>query len=325
MKKQLVNAAKISAKQKSITECEYVRIDSTFITATNLDTFYKFKHDIPSVEGVGTVQIVNLKKAYDKLKGIDLIKFEDDKCHIIKGKVKLSFHSIRDGEWVTLPLSPSKKIGVVNLDANFDKAKKFVGNDIYREVMHCVLYNETQVVATNAHYLYFKNHGFDITEDFLVIKDVFFANGEYTVYKEGDWILLEGTEEAITYKVDASLKYPNYKGVIPIDNSNVSRFNIAELKSNIDTLMLTANSVTNRIDVYPDKMTSKDIGFDSMGCIEINQDIVMGDAMDISFNGKLMMYCLNALDVNDVEISTSTKDRAMILNGHILLMPVGRY
>jgi DNA polymerase III subunit beta len=323
MKKQLMNAAKIAAKNKSLSECQHVLIDDVFITASNLDTFYTFKHDIPKVEGTGTVEVAQLKKAYDKLKSIDSIKFEDGKCQIVKGKTKLSFSSIPFEDWIKLPVTPSNKIGVVNLDANFDKAKKFVGNDDLRPVMTYVYYSKEQVVATNAHYMYFKNHGFDLEEDFLIRGDVFFASGEYAVYKEGDWIRLEGTDDYFTYRTDGD-RFPNYDAVIPRDNPNVSLFNINEFKGNIETLLLTANSTTNQLSVYPEKMYSEDIDFGSSGSIDIVQLVEKGEPMDISFNGKLMIHCLSVLDGNVVSIETSAHNRAMILNECVLLMPVMR-
>ena len=321
MKKQLSNIAKI-AKTKLIHITEFVKIDKENITATNLEVFYSFKHGL-NVQGEGTIEFINFKKAYEKLKDIDSIHFENEKCILTKGNVKLSFRSISLQDWVEIPDTPTKHIAQVNFDENFEKAKKFAGDDEFRPALKCVNYTTDKIVSTNAHYLFFKEHNQLVKEQFLVTPNAFFASGQYDVYKDEEYICLNNENESILYRISDE-KYPNYESVIPEYSLNTSKFDKKELKANIELLLVTANNITHKIDLYPDKIEGVDPDTESYGVICINQNVIQGNPIDISFNGELMIDCLNAIDEEFVEIETIDYHRPIILNKCILLMPMIR-
>ena len=333
MKKQLANASKIAGKNKSMYILENALIDEQNITITDLDVFYIFKHGL-NVQGKGLVNFNSFKKTFDKLKTIDSISFSENKCTIAKGKTKVSYDSPNVDEFVTIPKGNMKDVGNIVLDELFATAQSFTSRDDLRPAMQGVYIDKDKIVSTDAHKMFFKNHGFTITRPFIAPKQSFFARGEFNIQTitqpkahdfdvESVYIVLTNSDETIIFR-DVYEKYPNYDAVIPKDNPNCSRFDVKSLKEHIDLLMLTANEHTKQVNVYPDKMTSEDIDLGSYGEIEIIQNIIKGDAMDISFNGRLMTDCLNALSEREVEIETSTQGKAMILNGYILLMPVMR-
>ena len=321
MKNQIKNAAKIAASEKALYACAFAKVDSKSITVNNLSLEYSFLHDIKEVKGEGTIEMKALKQVHEKLKTIDLMYFESGKAFLVSGNTKLSFESIPLEDLPKFDTGEWQSIGKIELNEDFEKAKKFVGNDDIRPYFKAVYFDTAMMAATDAHAMFYKNHGINLSESFLMPPDAFFAKGEQEVSVLGNYIKMEQGGEKITFrKMDE--KYPDITQVIPKTNENIFSCNLKELKEAIEVMFLTTNTTTNRIDIFEGTISSEDIDLGKSGKTSINTTVIKGKMPQIIVNGKMLLKGLNALEGKTVEISQNAPSRAIILNDNILIMPL---
>ncbi|WP_372934482.1 DNA polymerase III subunit beta [Mariniphaga sediminis] len=221
----------------------------------------------------------------------------------------------------------------------------FIANDELRPVINSVFCQvqagKMYFVASNANYLA------ELVKDNVDSKDI-----EILLSPKASKIIadLAGKEEMITLEIgERNIKatfgdftiisrlvdgrYPNYRGVMPKDNSNIAVVDVAEFKSALRRVTVFANKNSNLITIKTSRdkfiISGKDIDF-SISATETISCQYPGEEFEIGLKAPFLQQCLQAIESDGVRMSMSDPLRAVLFTPFgdnmrvltILLMPM---
>lgn len=204
------------------------------------------------------------------------------------------------------------------------------GQDELRPIMTGVHINNNEVVATDAHKLSKYTLNVDTNLNITIPRKAcniirqlpechLKFNDTNLEVKYGDLII-------ITRLIDGA--YPNYNAVIPKDNPNTLIVDRTLLISTLKRLAVFSNKNTNMVKFSLGseiELSSDDIDYNQKAVEKLNAKY-NGVQMEIGFNGKFLLDCLNNSNSSEVRIEMSEPNRASLIKGDdsyfSLLMPV---
>ena len=205
----------------------------------------------------------------------------------------------------------------------------FVSKDDLRPAMQGIFMGK-DIVSTDAHKLFFKKSESKIEKDIILkascVKMLLNAESTIQVFMTSDDRFVKFVCDQFEYRTNLiDGNFPNYKAVIPSDNTEV-KVNQKEL---LDALKLLSN--------YWNKHTKKIVlNFNSEGILTLTAediDFELHKEISISFegytnigsiglNGKFLELCVKTSKNKSTTIDLSTPNIAIIVNKNALLMPV---
>jgi DNA polymerase-3 subunit beta len=321
MKKEFSKLAKVYSNNAVLPILESVKIDSQFITITNLEVYYSLKHNW-EVSNTVFIDFKQLKEIVDKK---TICKIENNKefaiITTIEGR-EFKFNSAYDPtDW---PEVESEGITYeIDLNDQFKTAQNFISNDKLRLALNCVCFKDGYICATDAHTLYYDKTNLDKNLNILFPKSVFFLDGKYqltigekrphqTVFNK----LI--SENEIIYFANVEAKYPDFLSVIPENNENLLIVDKKEITSIINDALICANKITNRIN-FNGSVSSEDLDLQKSFKSQYKKQVMGYQEPNLFFNGKFLLNILK--HIKDNEIMLRYQDRkGVIINKNFLIM-----
>ncbi|GEM_PF-6196125 len=326
MKKNEISKLKKVAKSRTI-----VAIDGTglvkdgYITSTNLEHTVSIK---TSIRGEGLIALSDIEIPFDDawIEGSTLFV-------VRKGTVvRTATHNANDFPKINQPNTQSYYFDQAE---TLKKVMLFCGKDEARPAMMGVFLDKTNIVATDAHRLMWEKLNntsipeviipasgvqllSDVNYEMSFIEDV----DVYTKEKVLTTVFFTSENEIISSRLIEG-RFPNYKSVIPqytmqqhFTKDEVLPF--IEIASSISTnnivgLLFKSGKIS---------IAGQDNDTNKNYLAEVNdQDKLHHEQFEIYFNGKYLMHALKNIKTQNIEMSFSASNRAVVFNGKILLMP----
>lgn len=316
---------------------ENVKIENNILTASDLETTLEV-YDI-GIKGKGLIHFLDFISAIEMIKNYK-VEFKD-KARIYNDteSVELAMDDIKD--FPKKPnVSKSKEIGIIDAE-DFKKiliAQDFVGNDDLRPAMQNV-YVDTDVVATDAHVMYFEKVSNSVEQPYLlplkVVKLMKILEEGYSYHHDaGKLAIVQANESYITLhfesakitfrKVDA--KFPAYKAVVPERHSTEIEVDKKEFADRVGKAVKFANKTTFEVvatihkslyiegfDLDVDKSYKSDLAIDKTG-----ENVIS------AFNGKMMLKILSKIKADKVTLKFTGALKAILIQDNFILMPIMR-
>jgi len=124
---------------------------------------------------------------------------------------------------------------------------------------------------------------------------------------------VDGTRVIIRL-IDA--KYPDYNGVIPVDNPHQLTVSRTDLLSSLKRMVIFANKTTNQVVLNLTEgsltISSQDLDFSNEATEQLSCTYD-GDPMNIGFNAKFLVEMLSVLNGDNIVLNLSAPNRAGVL------------
>lgn len=295
------------------------------------------------------LDISDVYKFLQKLK-CDTIELsvEDNTVFIKHPKGKAQFQ-IEDAENYPMLKNHSDDIVELELPSSYlssciSYSKLFVSNDIIRPIM-CASYayikgNEFGFCATDTgkliHGTYNYAYADDLDVNWFIMPSVFSALEK--ACKGSENVKIQITDNFVSYRIGSTIiqsiqtkgKYPNFKRVIPTDNSIEMTLTKEDLKDAIDRVALFCNESNcikfdihgNIMDVNAEDLTSMKEAAESVNIENNGPDIKLG-LSSVNINA-----CLSVFDKGDITIKMNDPSRPVLFgqkekdNLVVLCMPM---
>lgn len=313
-----------------------IGVNQLTIVATDLETVMKVTMDIESKE-TGRV-CIPAKILVDSLKNIpeQPLSFYVDENFAVEitsdnGKYKVmgesadNFPKDPQIDAVTTFQMPSHV-----LVKAINKCQFATSNDDLRPAMTGIYFDLTtqgiNTVATDAHRLVkYSRTDISCPEDthFIIpkkplnlLRNVLPANDDMLEisYNEKHVFIKHDANEMICRLIDA--RFPDYRVVIPVDNPYELQVVKADFQNALKRVVVFSNKSTTQVTLTISgselQINGQDVDFNSEG----NERMACqynGEDMQISFNGRLLIEMLGALETQEVILELSTPSRAGIL------------
>ena len=210
------------------------------------------------------------------------------------------------------------------------KAEVFSCKDDLRPAMCSVLVDKDTIVGTDAHTLSFYPSAKERDSSFLIdnkiAKHISGLKREVSVFeggKDNNFIAFKVDNLSIvSRKIDGT--FPNYKAVIPQANDKEM---VLDSKNFLDALDVAEISLpVSGLIVLKEKdgkisIRTEDLDFNKSFSCELTGKGI-GDSFEIGFKCQFMKNILKTENSKSTKITFSTPNRAMIINDHVLLMPL---
>lgn len=193
----------------------------------------------------------------------------------------------------------------------------FVGSDDLRPVMKQICINENGFIyATNAHYLHYKKHNYDLNENILISPiAVKFFNELVKIDVYQNHVVISN-DNFTFYQYNEGTIFPNCKAVIPTTNPNKAILNLKDLKTILKEIAFFIDNTTNRIEFsFKNEILTISAGYYSK---QINYKGYSN--ITIGFNLKLLNTYLKLIKTQNLQIELNESNRAAIFNEEFLLM-----
>lgn len=270
------------------------------------------------------VLIEDLKRVFSR-GDIDTINISDGKAELLVGSKSFKV-SAKDDDIIDYPGLGMQINESFEITPEILKAKKFLSKDDLRPAMTGICFSHTnkEICATDAHRLYFTPCDVGFTSD-VVLHPAFFniPVGSYKVFESPKHVSFVNDEYTFSiHKIDE--RYPDYRAVIPTAFNNSFSYDKKEFKELLQDALVCANTTTNKAYLDSDGFIySEDIDMDREFKGTAKSFVAdRSDDMRIGINIKFMLECVDAIDDNTIKIDLVAPNRAMIINGCVLLMPV---
>lgn len=277
-----------------------------------------------------TVDFAKLNKIAGKVEidSFDTSKYQDEKRPLVinsnKGSFKLHGQDVEDYPKLPDMGSPDYS-GVLDL-SGFKEYCVFAGKNELRPEMMQVYIDSEQICSTDAHRLLFRDvdNSFIPKDKNILLPSLPWLSGEYRCQVKGLWISLSNNEYKLYIKM-ADERFPDYRNVIPKSNSIIAPVSTKELIEKLELADSFTNQTTHQVKFIFTGNTLElqaedlDLSTEYSGKI----DIECNDTITIGFNARLMLEYLKLDKKREMtKISLSQPNRAGIINGEYLLMPV---
>lgn len=271
------------------------------------------------------------------------LSFDNYMCDIIHACGKQTMPYDSDEDFPTPVIDSENK--TFNIESNvlfnwLKEAKPFVGtNTLYPSLMGVYIYcgnNECGVASTNMEVLYY-NKQFSVHEcdEFGATICVKAIDALLPMLNETDNVCVMISERNISFKTDNSMLvaartesvYPNFRRIIPSDNSVEVSTTKTELVDSVKRAMLMANEQTNllkfKVGGNAIKITSENTMFSKKSYEECPCSLV-GNDIEIGLKGSYALSMLNSIESERIAFSMTSPTkpiiwRDMLNNDKILL------
>lgn len=212
--------------------------------------------------------------------------------------------------------------------SNIAKALPYCSKDDLRPAMKCVNIG-TDIVATDGHRMMFFPIDGKLSDLALVDSSSAKLLCDFTeakVFKTSSHLsFVDKTETLICRIVDE--RYPQYAKALPQNNPIKITVPTKSIKETVKLALLSANSTTNQcvLNVFADKLnvSSNDLDFGTSFADTLDAKVLgVETTFTIGINGKFFLEYINQTDKDSITIKASMPNRAMILNGEHLIMPI---
>lgn len=326
MKKNEISKLKKVAKSKRIAAIDGTGlVKDGYITSTDLEHTVSIK---TSIRGEGLIDLSDIEIPFDDawIEGSTLFV-------VRKGTViKTATHDANDFPKINQPNTQSYHFDQAE---TLKKVMLFCGKDDARPAMMGVFLDKTNIVATDAHRMIWeKLNNTSIPEVIIpasavqLLSDVnyemsFFEDVNVsTKEKVLTTVFLTSENEIISSRLIEG-RFPNYKAVIP-QYTMQQHFTKDEVLPFIE--IASSISINNIVGLLfksrKISIAGQNIDTNKNYLAEVNdQDKLHHEEFEIYFNGKFLMHAFKNIKTQNIEMSFSAPNRAVVFNGNILLMP----
>ncbi len=308
--------------------------NALILSSTDMDISIIEKIDCNVLENGSTT--INSQILYDIVRKID----DNSEIEIISNDGKLL--TLRaDGSRFSLACLPKEDFPIIDQDNSgntikinskiifklIDKTKFAISNEETRYFLNGLYFNITKdqnnsivtLVGTDGHRLAKFSHkiedNIDQVSGVIIPKKTIYELSKLLVEKDQN-ILISISSNKIVFTIDNIIfisklidgSFPDYKRVIPKDNSNILKINREILLSAIDRVSTIANekSPVIKFKLLQNVLNLNTINNESSTASEDLKINYNGDEIEIGFNSKYIMDIVNNLE--DEEISINLKD-----------------
>lgn len=314
-------------KGKNIPEfINNVHMHNGMLYCTDNRNFCGIKVDF-EIDGAASINSEEFKKINGR-GDISSITIKNNGANIKLGEK--SFTVFADEEMVVkLPEHNVISESVLEIDKEFLSLKSFCGDDDLRPAMTGVFYDAScnQFAATDAHKMkWIKtdfNHSNGITLDKLILS---IPVGSYKALVLDRHLYLE-KDNFFAYISIIDERYPDYKAVIPTHSVWDITMSKKELKDILEDAEICADNSTKLIEmVYfnetlvfssADIYLGKKYRSKNTFCVSNNSD-----DLNIGLNIKFINQIISSIDNEEITLSISSPNRAVVINSNSLTMPV---
>lgn len=331
MKNQLGLLSKIKSKKTLLPIVEDVLfMNNQMIKASGDCQIFMVINSPVKFDNSFTVDFAKLNKIASKVEisNFDTSKYQEEKRPLVinsnKGNFKLQGQDVED--YPKLPdMSDADYSGVLDL-TGFKEYCVFTGKDEYRPAMMNVYIDNAQMCAVDGHRMLFRDvdSSFIPKEKNILLPSLPWLSGEYRCQVKGLWVSLKNNEYTLYIKM-ADERFPDFRNVIPKSNPIIASVPTKELIEKLELADIFTNQTTHQVkfiftgEALELQAEDKDWKTEYSGKI----DIMCNDEITIGFNARLMLEYLKLDKKREtMKISLSQPNRAGVINGEYLLMPV---
>lgn len=331
LKNLLKAIAKLKLEKNVVFDLQGVLIKDDYLHATNLDSGLRVKIDW----GGGDLYIdaTMWKKLTTNFKEFGVSSMDADKVHLSADGAKISIPRTDIDKYPSVLSAGEVKL-VMDATANDIKTMvrglDYVSTDMLRPAMTQVALSKDHIVSTDAHRLMFVKAEGKIHSEVLIRPDVIRMVNDLgwdnaTVYTDGVYLFMYNEYDTVWCKV-VDEKYPNWEAVIPQENPITVEVDRKKMIESIKQAMVFANSTTKQVAFSFNGsavLKAHDIDFEHEYSKQFDglyrKD---GTDIEIGFNGGYLMDVLSDVSGDVASVQMSIPNRAVIINGEVLLMPV---
>ena len=308
--------------------------NSLILSSTDMDISIIEKINCSVTENGATT--INSQILYDIVRKID----EDNEIEIISNNGKLL--TLRsNGSRFSLACLPKEDYPIIEQDNSgvdiilnskilfklIDKTKFAISNEETRYFLNGLYFNITNeankkivtLVGTDGHRLAKFSHEidgeFDQVSGVIIPKKTIYELSKLLSEIDGD-VKISISSNKIVFKIEDIIfisklidgSFPDYKRVIPTDNTNILKINRDKLLSAVDRVSTIANekSPVIKFKLLENILNLNTINNESSSASEDLTISYQGEEIEIGFNSKYIMDIVNNLD--DTEISINLKN-----------------
>jgi DNA polymerase-3 subunit beta len=327
--KTIAKAVKATVSKNSvIPACSQIQFTGTNLIATDLETWISIPYATPFKFCAEHDNIINmwetLTDGYDVTQDESSIVFQYGKA-----KIKMMAQ-----DYESYPMLPEyeKDVAIVKLlDSDvklLTTANDFISSNVLRPSLMNICLRKGKMYATDCHSAMFHPLESDIQDDVFISKKVRTLlqlwNGDWDVYAGSTYTSFTNADGVVITTRTNDERYPDIENVIPRENPVELKVIVKEFADIIKTGSKFANKSSNRVAVVCNEgKTTLSFSDEELGQSyesELELQSVNGDIC-IGFNFKLIEKTLKHCG-NKAIIEMSTPNRAAVINGTFLLMPV---
>jgi hypothetical protein len=250
MKTKILSSIVRALKQKTLPILDYLLIDKTHLTSTDLQVYVKVRHTLPVLSDL---ILVNAAQFIRKLADVSApFKIEQELNGVrITTPTSVAVLQSSDGDFPSFPVTDSKELMGVLTEGDINimsRSLGFVADDDLRPVMESVFVDKGHIVASDAHVIIFtKTPGrdFQLAVPKKVVGLMSLLPGVYEIYKGTRHLFAESSDATICWR-DEGLNYPNWQKVVPEQTGSVI-IPIAETIAALKRVSSTMNSYTHLV------------------------------------------------------------------------------
>jgi DNA polymerase-3 subunit beta len=327
--KTIAKAVKATVSKNSvIPACSQIQFTGSNLIATDLETWISIPYATPFKFCAEHDNIINmwetLTDGYDVTQDESSIVFQYGKA-----KIKMMAQ-----DYETYPMLPEyeKDVDIVKLlDSDvklLTTANDFISSDVLRPSLMNICLRKGKMYATDCHSAMFHPLESDIQDDVFVSKKVRTLlqlwNGDWDVYAGSTYTSFTNADGVVITTRTNDERYPDIENVIPRENPVELKVIVKEFTDIIKTGSKFANKSSNRMAVVCNEgkttlsFSDEDLGQSYEAELELQS---VNDNITIGFNSKFLDRVFKHCG-NKAIIEMSTPNRAAVINGTFLLMPV---
>lgn len=325
LSKTLKSVSTILANNSVLGILDNVLVEKDRMIMTDLRTTAIIPHGL----NVSDSFCVEAKLASEVLKGMAVapnVSVNEKKVTLSSGIDRFVIETEDPGDFPKPPSGDMREVGVIELD-KIRTAINFLSNDELRPVMGCICLRGAKVYATDAHRLYFDFHS-PVSEQVLITrrtsKLMLLFGGSFSVFACEGYVSFSNNDGVTIIQRQVNEKFPDADAVIPVQR-------VTEIKADRNSLLSAIEKATRFANT-----TTKQVVFDANGSLKIASEDAdygreykteifskkSGEDIRIAFNGKFLGDIVKLIPENVITLSLSGRNKAAILNGKFLLMPI---
>jgi DNA polymerase III sliding clamp (beta) subunit (PCNA family) len=317
-KKTISVLEKFQNKVLPITESIHF-VDGKIYT-TDLTNFCIYKGQ--GKESDFALNIKDLKKVLSRTDIDDISLSSEGKASLTAGKKVFNFAAYTK-DFVRIPQIDSEHIGVLEITKEIIGLKNFASKDDLRPNLKGLHWSSenSEIVATDAHILKRVETCIKPSKDLLIDSAVFnIPEGLYDVYESEKYVTFESNDFIFIIKETGEI-FPNYRAIIPTEFTQKLEVGYKYFVECLNDALICANSYTSKGVIDGNVLKSEDLDMQSSFKCELMARETSSFAF--GFNIKFMLSALKEIRNTDVvTIDLVSENRAMIINGNTLLMPL---
>ena len=211
-------------------------------------------------------------------------------------------------------------------------AGAFISKDQNRPAM-CGVYVGADIVGTDATKMYYAPNPAVPERPYIIPGKVIellklYRRDKWVAYGAGSYLVFEcdALDMVITFDFVTGERYPHYNAVIPEPSPNTIKIDRAAVAQAVKHVLPYAEQTNNTIvfDFDAGTVSAQDTDIGTSCVVDLPKlHAYTGDLIRIGFNGKFLLDVIKHLPKGPtLEIELTEPNRAAVLNGCALLMPV---